>query len=120
MDRSGKAEPLVPERRDYWRPRVSPDGSRIAVEIRTESGEQMWIFDLKDRTAAPLVTGSPQNVFGTWTRDGRSVIFRSSQAGQYGIYLQAADGSGAPQLWHPTTEDTPTWSGGEPWSSGLS
>ena len=32
VDHRGVARPITDERRDYWRPRISPDGARVAVE----------------------------------------------------------------------------------------
>ena len=33
VDRQGVARPVSDLRRDYWRPRIAPDGTRIAVEV---------------------------------------------------------------------------------------
>jgi serine/threonine-protein kinase len=105
VDRNGNAEPVVAETRDYWRPRVSPDGSHVAVEVRDDRGEQLWIIDLKDGTAVPLIAEGPRNIFCAWTADGSAVIFRSDRADRYGIYRAPADGSGAARLLYATTED---------------
>jgi serine/threonine-protein kinase len=105
VDRKGVAEPLVAERRDYWRPRVSPDGTRVAVEVTDDRGEHVWTVDLDDGNAAPLEVDSLRSVFSTWTPDGRFVIFRVDRAENYGIYQQPADGSEAPRLLHEATED---------------
>ena len=32
VDLAGGAVPLIEDERDFWRPRISPDGSRVAVE----------------------------------------------------------------------------------------
>ena len=64
VDRKGVAEPLVTERRDYWRPRVSPDGTRVAVEVVDDRGEHVWTVNLADGNASPLeVDGLRQRVF---------------------------------------------------------
>jgi Tol biopolymer transport system component len=96
----------VVERRPYWRPRVSPDGSRVAVEVRNDRNElHPWIIDLTDGSAAPLPTGGTINDFYAWTPDGRSLIYRSVRPEGSGIYRQPADGSGAAQLLLAATED---------------
>jgi hypothetical protein len=106
VDRSGTATPLVTERRPYWRPRVSPDGSRVAVEVRNDRNElHPWLIDLTDGSAAPLQTDGMINDFYAWTPDGRSLIYRSVRPEGSGIYRQPADGSGAAQLLLAATED---------------
>jgi len=106
VDRSGTATPLVAERRPYWRPRVSPDGSRIAVEVRNERNElHPWIVDLTDGSAAPLPTDGAINDFYAWTPDGRSLLYRSVRSEGNGIYRQPADGSGAAELLLAATDD---------------
>jgi serine/threonine protein kinase/Tol biopolymer transport system component len=105
VDRNGNAEPLIAEMRDYWRPRVSPDGSHVAVEVREDRGERLWVVDLKDGAAALLAADGAYNIFSTWTADGQSVIFRSDRADQYGIYVQPADGSGPAKLLYAIRDD---------------
>ena len=105
VDRKGVAEPLVTERRDYWRPRVSPDGTRLAVEVVDDRGEHVWTVNLADGNASPLEVDGLRSVFSAWTPDGRFVIFRLDSSDRYGIYQQPADGSEAPRLLHGATED---------------
>ena len=93
VDREGNAVPLLDEQREYWRPRVSPDGKRVAVEVRDRLREQIWIADLETRTASPLAVDSDLNVFAAWTPDGQSIVFRSNRDGIHGIYRQRSDGS---------------------------
>jgi eukaryotic-like serine/threonine-protein kinase len=105
VDRKGVAEPLVTERRDYWRPRVSPDGTRIAVEVVDDRGEHVWTINLADGNASPLEVDGLRSVFSAWSNDGKSVIFRLDRADDYGIYQAPADGSATPRLLYGATED---------------
>ncbi len=105
VDRKGVAEPLVAERRDYWRPRVSPDGTRVAVEVADDRGEHVWTVNLADGDASPLEVDGLRSVFSAWTPDGKSVLFRQDRSDDYGIYQAPADGSAAPRLLYGATED---------------
>ena len=105
VDRRGTATPILPEKRDYWRPRVSPDGSRIVVEVAENDLEHLWVVDLKAGIASPLTSDGTGNVFSTWSPDGQLVIYRSNRKDAYGIYRHAIDGRGGPQLMHPSPED---------------
>lgn len=98
VDRRGTSEPVVDEERAYWRPRISPDGTRIVVEVeQADQRSQLWVVDRSERTASPITSGG-ENTFAVWTPDGRSIIFRGLQSGTMGLYRQSADGTGAPEL----------------------
>jgi serine/threonine-protein kinase len=84
---------------------VSPDGTRVAVEVVDDHGEHVWTVNLADGNASPLEVDGLRSVFSAWTPDGQSVIFRLDRADRYGIYQEPADGSEAPRLLYGATED---------------
>lgn len=102
VDRSGEATPLYPEARGYRRPRVSPDGRRVVVEVgdgRTAgSGGKvdLWMLERGSGTISRFTFGLPSSD-PVWTRDGKRVAYARSEASGIGsdIFWQAADGSGA-------------------------
>jgi eukaryotic-like serine/threonine-protein kinase len=95
VDLSGNSVPLIDDERDFWRPRISPDGTRVAVEaLRPNSASQVWIVDLERRTLNP-VGGERDTGYPVWTPDGKSVIYRR---GEGGLYRQPVDGSEGAQL----------------------
>jgi len=99
VDRQGREEPLSAAPRAYSHPRISPDGTRIAVAIlQPEQGQGVWIWDIAKaslvRLNSVVRSGSPGSGRGSgfhpiWSPDGRDVVFESN-----GIQRQAADGSG--------------------------
>jgi serine/threonine-protein kinase len=99
VDHQGGMEPLIDDRHDYWRPRISPDGKRIAVEVLQPPGllSQIWLADLDQRTVGPLAVEG-ENGYAVWTPDSQSIIYRGTRGGTRGIYQQSADGSGPAQL----------------------
>jgi hypothetical protein len=97
VDLEGNAVPLIEEERDYWRPRISPDGSRVAVEVAADDARQIWIVHLASRTATPLAVAG-ENDYPVWTADGEWVVFNSNLGGALGTWRQRADGSGEPEL----------------------
>ena len=110
VDREGNTEPLIDDERDYWRPRISPDGTRVAVEVlRPNQSAQIWIVDLERRTSTPLSGAGEAASYAIWTPDGESVIYRRSGGESVGLYRQAADGGGGSQLLFesPTATDRP-------------
>jgi serine/threonine-protein kinase len=95
VNREGATKPLSMELRDYMLPRVSPDGLRLAVEVR-EGGShvQLWIMDLATGSATQLTFDGDENRYPVWTLDSREVLFTSKRDGKFAIYRQAADGAG--------------------------
>jgi serine/threonine-protein kinase len=95
VDRNGKEEPLPAPPRSYAYPRLSPDGTRIAIDIRDQGGG-LWVWDLTRRTLTRL-TFDGTGTSPTWTPDGKRIIFASQSTGVGNLYWQAADGTGQPE-----------------------
>jgi serine/threonine-protein kinase len=76
VDLAGNARPLLDDQHDYWRPRIAPDGTRVAAEVTQPDGDgQLWTVDLQRGTATPLSTESGIG-YASWTPDSESVIYR--------------------------------------------
>ena len=56
VDREGGETPLASPLLGYTRPRVSPDGTRVAVEVGDGGSSDIWIHDLERGTEAILTT----------------------------------------------------------------
>ncbi|MGE3888681.1 MAG: hypothetical protein AB7H81_19770, partial [Vicinamibacterales bacterium] len=93
VDMNGQSRPITDVRRDYWRPRISPDGSRVAVEVFDGKARQIWVVALADGHATQVTFADGQVDFPVWTPDGGSIIFVDN-AGSGGIYQKPLDGSG--------------------------
>jgi serine/threonine-protein kinase len=95
VDREGRRT-LVPVADGRFNlPRISPNGTRVAVTNRDEGGNAfIWIYDLAGATPMRRLTFS--TVTGLlWSRDGQRIIFGSTRDGGTALYSQPADGSGA-------------------------
>ncbi len=112
VDRDGAAEVLPAPRTDYYGPRLSPDGQRIAVSVRTFLKQDIWLYDISRGTSTRLTTEKGSDLWPVWTPDGRRVTFRSDRDGEPNLYWIPADGSGsverlttvgpaAPTSWSP-------------------
>ena len=97
-DSSG-VTPVSDELRDFWAPRVSPDGQRIAVVVATGTGADSWnIWILNRRLKTLTRLTSVGNVREpAWTRDGKRIVFYSwgGKGDSPVIWMQSSDGSGA-------------------------
>jgi serine/threonine-protein kinase len=96
VDRQGRTELAMEERGSYVWPRLSPDGKRIAVSRRGETGKvDVWILDLVRATRSRL-TVEAGNILPVWSPDGERVAFSSNRRGAGGVdvYWKAAHGRG--------------------------
>jgi serine/threonine-protein kinase len=94
VNREGREEPLKAPARTYMVPRISPDGKRVALEVRDQEGD-IWVLDLARDTLTRLTFGPALDGFPVWTPDGKRIIFSSQRDGPYNLYSQASDGSDA-------------------------
>jgi len=94
VDRRGRDEPLTAAPRPYRQPRISPDGTRIAVQVRDQEND-IWIWDLARETLTRLTFDPAPDIYPTWTPDGTRVAFGSQRGGSWNMFWKAADGTGA-------------------------
>ena len=96
VDRSGREEPLGAQDRAFVAPRLSPDGTRVAVTIRDQERD-IWIWEIKDQVLWRLTADPAEERYSCWTPDGKRIAFHSNRGGEAATWLQAADGVGLPQ-----------------------
>ena len=94
VDRAGRETPIAAQPRAYASVRLSPDGTRVAVEIEDED-QDIWVWDFSRETLTQVTTDPGQDETPVWTMDGRRIIFTSQTGGTLGsLFWQAADGTG--------------------------
>jgi len=104
VDANGRTTLLSETRAAYAHPRLSRDGHKLAVAIESESGSDIWIYDLERGSRAKLTNGGV-NRFPIWSDDGARVTFQSARSGSVTLYSRAVDGSGdADPLMRPVSE----------------
>ena len=90
---TGEETPLAAPPRAYVQPRISPDGTRVAVEISDREND-VWVWDLTAEFLTRLTFDAGLDVFGVWTPDSQRVIFTSPRGGRPALFWTAADGTG--------------------------
>jgi Tol biopolymer transport system component len=108
LDSYGKMQPLIATPGAYIQPRFSPDGRRLALGVSTNSGTDIYIYDLQRETMTRLTFGGHSTV-PVWTPDGRHIAFYAPASG-FGIWWIRSDGSGEPQQLLTTQNSVVPWS----------
>jgi Tol biopolymer transport system component len=107
VDRQGKETPITAPPRAYVYPRISPDGTRIALDVRDEN-QDIHVWDISRAILTRLTFDPGPDIGPVWSPDGRRIAFTGVGRG---VFSHASDGSGAPQsllqektlLYMPTT-----------------
>jgi Tol biopolymer transport system component len=101
VDAAGNVTPFSSERRAYENPpAASRDGRRVAVVVPNPKGTyETWVADL-DRPGLKRALALPDADCATpvWSPDGQRLAYnRTARDKDDGVYVQRADGAGAPQ-----------------------
>ena len=110
VTRQGHEDPIAAAPpRAYVQPRLSPDGTRVAVYINDQQSD-IWIYDLARQTLTRLTDAPGTDQFPVWTPDSRRIIFGSARAGATNLFWQAANNTGtverlttSPNAQYPTS-----------------
>ena len=76
---------------------LAPDGKRFAVHLHEGEGGDSWFFD-SGRMQRLTFSTAQDNSMPIWSRDGKKIAFGSKRNGKWGLYVKAADGTGAEEL----------------------
>jgi serine/threonine-protein kinase len=97
LDASGKTTPLMAKPCAYTRPRLSPDGKRLAVTMEEAAGMNIWIFDIERDNLSRLTHNDVAPSAAVWSPDGQYIAYQAGGQGGSGMAWMRADGSGQPQ-----------------------
>ena len=93
VDRTGRTTPVRRDVANFSQPRLSPDGSRIAVSIQSGTSD-IWVHSIASATFTRLTTGA-NNFDPVWTPDGKRILFWSNADTVARTFATNADGGGA-------------------------
>src|SRR5205807_7731082 len=77
MDSSGNLSPLLAKPGEYFYPRLSPDGKRLAVMLQDGSNQNLWVYDSTLGTMTRITSGTEKQYYPVWSPDGEFVVFKS-------------------------------------------
>ncbi|MGA8540585.1 MAG: protein kinase [Terriglobales bacterium] len=93
IDRSGKELGRIGDAAVMDNPTLSPDGSRVAVDISDEKANNVdiWIESTTAAANSRFTFDPAEEVVGVWSRDGRTLAYRKGDAGT-SLNLKSASG----------------------------
>jgi eukaryotic-like serine/threonine-protein kinase len=90
ISRAGSALDTIDKDGVYGVPRISPDGRRVAIRNRTDSGNtDVWIYEFSSARMTRQTFDPGAETFPVWSPDGRQLAFSCG-----GICRGNADGTG--------------------------
>ncbi len=88
---------------------LSPDGTRVAYDGRQDQASEIYIHDLARGVDTRLTSGPGRKVHPIWSPDGTRIAYGvRGTADIEGLYVAAADGSGAPERVVASRDEGPT------------
>jgi eukaryotic-like serine/threonine-protein kinase len=107
LDRNGKTEPIVAERRAYVGGAIDPSGGRLGLTIVNELFEaDIVVYDVELRSWTRLTTGMDVSPLLAWSPDGEWIAFTSFRSGGAELFrIRSRGGTPEPlasddELWH--------------------
>jgi eukaryotic-like serine/threonine-protein kinase len=101
MDAEGKFSPLRETPAEYGSLALSPDGKRLAMDIRALKKTDIWIYDLERDTLTRLTFAADAadgNFRPVWTPNGERIVYNSSEKGKaQNLWWIRSDGGGSPE-----------------------
>jgi eukaryotic-like serine/threonine-protein kinase len=115
LDRSGRELETLAIRGDFYAPKLSHDGRRVALSSFDERGiaaGDIWVYDL-DRSVGTRITTDPANdKRPLWSPDDEWIVFSSDRTGRSNVYRKRSTGVGRdePLLASDFDSDAVSWS----------
>jgi serine/threonine protein kinase len=88
---------------------LSPDGSRLAIGLNTDAGDDIWVKQLPRGPLSRISYDAAAEYRPRWSPDGRFITFASSRE-PVGLYQRRADGTGTDSLLCAGQVEEGTWS----------
>jgi serine/threonine-protein kinase len=93
LESTGRTQPLLAKPGLYQRPRVSPDGQRLALEVTEGTGLDIWVYEWQRDTMTRLTFSGGGTLAPVWSPDGRYIAFSALT----GMFWTRSDGATKPQ-----------------------
>jgi eukaryotic-like serine/threonine-protein kinase len=81
-------------------PRLSPDGKRVAIQLRDPqlTNSDIWVIDLQSNIPTRLTFHPLADTLPIWSPDGSRIVFQTGRGRVPDLYQTAASGVGAEEM----------------------
>jgi Tol biopolymer transport system component len=80
---------------EYYTPRISPDGQRVAFTRRDGNNSDIWVAHPATNSLARLTFDTAIDEYPVWSPDGATLTFANDASGAANVYRKGATGTGA-------------------------
>ena len=101
-NRQGVDTPIAAPPHSYETPRVSPDGTRIALHALDQDSD-IWVLDTRSETLTRLTFDKAADIAPVWMKDGKRIAYVSARDGAPNLFWKPADCTGQPEPLLPQT-----------------
>jgi len=97
FDRSGRELEVFATPKRYNAPVLSPDETRVAMEVRdeTDGSTDLWTIDLRRGVESRFTFDKGNEIDAAWSRDGKYIYYSKNVGGANMILRKNAFGTGA-------------------------
>jgi Tol biopolymer transport system component len=88
----GQARALPNAHRGFTAVSVSPDGKKLVASVSPTF--DLWIYDLDRQTLSRFTTEPGAHMLGSWSPDGKEILFGLVRGGPRNLWVKPVDGSG--------------------------
>jgi Tol biopolymer transport system component len=105
-DREGKLLATLGEPAVQRAAQLSPDGRLVAAQVADLSigTHDLWIYEVERGLRTRFTFDPGEDVFPTWSPDGRTLYFSSNAKGTPAVYRKAVEGAGEVELVHASED----------------
>jgi Tol biopolymer transport system component len=97
LDRAGRELGVLGPPAYHFAPRLSPDGTRLAVDRYDQDSTtgDIWLMDLARSIASRFTFDPAEDTLPVWSPDGTRLFFSSSREGVSQLYQALSDRPGS-------------------------
>jgi serine/threonine protein kinase len=98
FDRTGKQIGVLGDSRLYGDLELSPDQKRASVSGPSQSGMDIWLYDVARGLPTRFTFGPGVAGASIWSPDGSRIVFASTRKGHYDLYQKPSSGAGIEEV----------------------